>query len=451
MHRTLLFIPHEIAGIPVVGVGWLLILLGIFVACRLVFAASKKSDLSQVISSEGLLWGGLALAIVFILPMVELKNVDGDPVGIAIRGYGIFLVCGVGSAIGLAAYRAKRYGINVEIIYAMAPWLFICGIVGARLFYVIQYFDKFKGATFGDTARNLMMFNEGGLVVYGAFIGGFLAGTVFVIKHKLSFLRMGDIIVPCLFIGVFFGRIGCLMNGCCYGGRCEEGWSAIHFPPNSPVYVDQLTKGELLGMKVDEDTGKILSVVDGSLAQGRGIEPGQKYRGGQWNPEPRMAASREIPEENVRLGWIADVNGVKHHFEPSDLPSTALPVQAAQLISSISSLVLCIILCALSRFFTRPGLIMMSGFALYAMLRFGLEIVRVDESGQFNTRLTISQWVSIVVLTGAVVGFLWIYRLGNANDESPLALETPATDRTSEGEIEIPSDRRQRGKGTRRS
>ena len=261
MHRTLLFIPHEIAGIPVCGVGWLLAMLVGFIVVRLVLAHRAQQSIGDIVSSEGLLWGGIAAAIVFVLPMVELKNVNGDPVGIAVRGYGVFLVLGIASAIGLAAVRAQRYGVNPEIIFSVAPWAFIAGILGARIFYVIQYFERFQADTLAQTLRNMLMFNEGGLVVYGSFIGGFLAVSYFVIRNKLSYLTLGDIIVPCLFLGVFFGRIGCLMNGCCYGGRCaEDQFMALHFPPGSPVYNDQLATGELLGLKIDMASGEILSV-----------------------------------------------------------------------------------------------------------------------------------------------------------------------------------------------
>ena len=153
--------------------------------------------------------------------MVELKNLDGDPIGMAIRGYGVMLLTGVISAVGLSAYRAKRHGIDPEIVFSMAPWAFFGGIIGARLFFVMQYWDQFSDETIGRTIGNILKFTEGGLVVYGSFIGGFLAVGYYIARHRLPLLKFGDVIVPCIFIGVFFGRIGCLMNGCCYGGRCE--------------------------------------------------------------------------------------------------------------------------------------------------------------------------------------------------------------------------------------
>ncbi|TWT93804.1 prolipoprotein diacylglyceryl transferase [Stieleria varia] len=408
MRRTLLFIPHEIAGLPVFGIGWILILFAIFVVVRLLVARRSGQSFGELIASESILWGIVAAAIVFVLPMVELKNLEGEPVGVAVRGYGVFLLIAVVSSVALAAIRAKRSGMNPETIYSLAPWVFVAGIVGARVFYVVQYFENFVGETPGQTVRNMLMFNEGGLVVYGSFIGGFLAAVGFVYWRKLPLLKLGDIIVPCMFLGVFFGRLGCLMNGCCYGGRCDDGVMALHFPPGSRVYEDQAASGELIGLRVDEETGRILAVEEDSLAAQRGIEEGQIFRGA-YPVRPRAdSEALKLPAEDVPRPWVVEVSGREYPFRPDELPPKALPVRAAQIISSVSALTLCIALCFLSRWKFRDGTLMMLGFASYAVLRFVLEIVRVDEAGQFDTALTISQWVSIVVLICSVAGMAWI-------------------------------------------
>lgn len=61
---------------------------------------------------------------------------------------------------------------------------------------------------------------------------------------------------------------------------------------------------------------------------------------------------------------------------------------------------------------------MFVGFASYAVLRFVLEIVRVDEAGQFNTSLSISQWVSLVVFLLSVMGLVWVYLFRSVAAES---------------------------------
>ncbi len=67
-------------------------------------------------------------------------------------------------------------------------------------------------------------------MVYGAFAGGVVAATIFFIRHKLPVLKFADIVAPCLVLGLALGRVGCFLNGCCYGGLCDRPW-AVTFPP----------------------------------------------------------------------------------------------------------------------------------------------------------------------------------------------------------------------------
>lgn len=410
MRRTLFLIPHEIGGIPVFGIGWLLALFLVGFAVRLVIARNRGQSIPDMLLNEGLMWGAVAAAVVFLLPTVELQNLDGEPVGMAVRGYGVMLLTGVGCAVLLAAYRAKQRGFDPELIYSIAPWAFFGGIIGARLFFVIQYRDDFIADSIGQTIANMLKFTEGGLVVYGSFIGGFLAVSFYLILRKLPWLKFGDVIVPCMFLGVFFGRIGCVMNGCCYGGRCEDNALALNFPPTSPVYQEQLRSGDLLGIQFDPDTRVIESVREGSLAADAGIQAGTHLDTFADDLTPLETASREIPREDARTGVVMTVDGRRYRWSPEELPATAMPVFAAQLLSSICSLILCGLLCAIPPNKFRDGTVMMLGFAGYAVLRFVLELVRVDEGGQFGTDLSISQWVSVIVLSGSILGSWWIYR-----------------------------------------
>jgi phosphatidylglycerol:prolipoprotein diacylglycerol transferase len=355
------------------------------------------------------MWAAFLFAIWWVLPRVEVTNVDGEPIGMAIRGYGVMLLLGVASAVALAAYRAKQRGIDPDVIYSLVPWAFIPGILGARLFFVIQYRDQFIGDSLGETVGNMLRFTEGGLVVYGSFIGGFIGVTYYILRHGLSWLRLGDIIIPCLFIGLAFGRIGCLMNGCCYGGRCEESRFALHFPATSPVYDDQIRSGELLGFRYDASTRVIESVRKGSLADQAGIRAGARLDALADDRTSLETAPRSIPKEDAATGVIATIDGKRYRWGTDELPTRALPVYPTQLISSVSGLLLCLGLCSLPTGRMRDGSVMMLGFAGYAIMRFVLELIRVDEAGQFGTSLSISQWVSLVVLACSVTGLAWLY------------------------------------------
>src|SRR5262249_1572767 len=78
--------------------------------------------------------------------------------------------------------------------------------------------------------------------------------------HKKVPLRLGmDIIAPCLMIGLGFGRIGCYLNGCCYGAVCAESWApSVTFPYHSIPYEEEFSRGELTvdqGLLVPSDRG----------------------------------------------------------------------------------------------------------------------------------------------------------------------------------------------------
>ena len=79
-------------------------------------------------------------------------------------------------------------------------------------------------------SREIFMIQHGGLVYYGGLIGATLAGFIYVHWKKLPMWKMADVLAPSIALGSVFGRIGCLLNGCCYGRACDLPW-ADHFPP----------------------------------------------------------------------------------------------------------------------------------------------------------------------------------------------------------------------------
>lgn len=420
MRRTLLLIPHEVASLPIFGFGWILALMVVAAIGVTIYLASQRQSVSQYWQQSGLLWGVFAAAVVFLLPNAELLNSQGQPVGLAIRGYGVMLLAGVVAAVALALARARRYGIPEEVILGIAPWAVVGGIIGARTFYVIEYRDKFFSADMLLTLRRILNFTEGGLVVYGSFIGGFAAAAGYILYKRLPLLRLGDVIIPTMFIGLALGRIGCLLNGCCYGGPCPDNSWALRFPNGSPVYQDQLESGQLVGIELNSDHSEVRSVVPNSLAAAEGIEAGDRVeKFGFVRSLEQVTADR--PMEEAPYGLLAVIEGQDHYWSAAELPRVADPVKPTQIMGAIGGLFLCVSLCFASRFVHRDGLIMLSGFAGYAVMRFGMEILRNDEPGQFGTHLTISQWVSIVVLIISLAAWVWLLWFAPRRSQSELA------------------------------
>ena len=79
------------------------------------------------------------------------------------------------------------------------------------------------------------MIQHGGLVYYGGLIGATVAGIGYLRWKKLPVWKIADILAPSIALGSVFGRIGCLLNGCCYGRACDLPW-AIHFPADHETH-----------------------------------------------------------------------------------------------------------------------------------------------------------------------------------------------------------------------
>ncbi len=125
-----------------------------------------------------------------------------------------------------ATRRAHRANVHGDIIADVTLWLMFGSIIGARTVYVTTYWkQEFASQPFSE----IFMVQHGGLVFYGGLIGATVAGTIFLAWKKLPVWKIADILAPSIALGSVFGRIGCLMNGCCYGYPCELPW-AIHFP-----------------------------------------------------------------------------------------------------------------------------------------------------------------------------------------------------------------------------
>lgn len=146
---------------------------------------------------------------------------------VTVHWFGVCIALAFLAGMWTAARRAPLTGIAGEhIADLVVPWLLIGGIIGARTMFVVTYWhDEFAGKPLWE----IFMIQRGGLVFYGGLIGASLAVVIFALIKKLSVWKLADILAPSIALGSMFGRIGCLMNGCCFGRACDLPW-AIRFP-----------------------------------------------------------------------------------------------------------------------------------------------------------------------------------------------------------------------------
>ena len=150
---------------------------------------------------------------------------------LTVHWYGVMLALAFLAGIWTAGRRAPRNGIAGEKIADIGLWLIVGAVVGARTLFVISYWrEEFAGKPLWE----IFMVQHGGLVYYGGLIGATLAGVLYARARNLPLWKVADILAPSIALGYVFGRIGCLMNGCCYGRACSLPW-AIRFPEGNPL------------------------------------------------------------------------------------------------------------------------------------------------------------------------------------------------------------------------
>ena len=408
MLQTLFHIPNDIYfGLPIFGFGWLLLFWSIGSVVLLMWLARRQGSNAET-------WGYVPLlllvgaAIWFLLPKLCVP-----PRGLPIRGYGVMLLVAVAAGVGLAAWRARRLGVDPELIFAMAFWMFIPGIVGARMFYVIEYWSDFQKDTFGQTLVAMINVTQGGLVVYGSLIGGILGLLGFIARYKMPPLATFDLIAPTLALGMGIGRLGCLLNGCCYGDLCDSPW-AITFPAGSPPHVRQVQRGQtfLHGLKVvgdRYDRPVITEVRPGSPAHKHRLKPDQQIDSINGRAihsiEEAQMVLLNAHKGQARIS-ITTLGAPSTHQWPLEGPAPrSLPVHPTQLYASLNGLLLCLFLLAYAPFCRRDGELWAMTLTLYPITRFLLEMIRADEPPVWMG-MTISQNVSLVLLFCAIA--LWI-------------------------------------------
>lgn len=143
---------------------------------------------------------------------------------LTIHSYGFFISLGFTFGILLAAWRAKDYGVEVGTILDMAIYTIIAAIVGSRILYVIVNYRDYMA----DPLKAFYI-HKGGLVFYGGLVGVLIALSFYIVKNKMNYFSTADLLIVCLPLGHFFGRLGCFLNGCCYGGHTDCAFGIV-FP-----------------------------------------------------------------------------------------------------------------------------------------------------------------------------------------------------------------------------
>ncbi len=362
-----------------------------------------------------------------------------------IRSYGFMLMIGFFSAAYIAAKRAERVRANPDVVLNCAIFALIGSMIGARLFYVVHYWDQF--ALKDQPLRAIIDISKGGMELFGGIAGAMLFILVYLLIRRDSIRLYLDILTPGLMWGLAFGRLGCFLNGCCWGGVCQgtvaEHWG-VQFPYGSPAHVRQYddrqvkVPAELLaavppGRFFPIPRDQVFMNPEDRGKHARALEQARKdYAYVQkLNPDSEFAKqARQKVEQfktqvekeeleyaaiNRSLGmfWSSEYSGQK--ITPSELEdlagkSRSLKVHPTQLYATINAFFASFFLAWLFRVRRRHGIVFAAWLMTYPWTRVILENIRVDNPTD-TFGLTVSSALSLaMVLVGAAL-LLWFRRL----------------------------------------
>jgi phosphatidylglycerol:prolipoprotein diacylglycerol transferase len=343
---------------------------------------------------------------------------------VTVKSYGLMMVVGFLAAVTVIRLLSRRFTQDPQHITNAALYSLIAGVVGARVFFVVHYFEQFR-----DDPLGVFAIWRGGLELLGGVLLAIAVILLYIKYHKLPLRHYLDTLAVGLMMALVFGRIGCFLNGCCYGKPTDLPWG-IRFPYGSFAYRSQVHP--------DPERGRSEPHLDlpedyfGYQTEDMEYSPDLK----PWElltPEQREA---------VREG-----------------PYRCLPVHPTQFYTSGAAGLCCLILYGFWRrsqkaeqtgrhgLLTKPGSVFSLMFVLYGVMRFTMELFRDDNPYEIGW-LTVSQLIGIGLVTlGA--GLLVFYTL--ARPETVRATERESKGAaTSAAPAKTRSSAKREGQGKRR-
>lgn len=149
---------------------------------------------------------------------------------LTVYSYGLLMVLGILAGTALAYWRARRRNYHAEAIWDLVLYVTVAGLLGARLWEVV-----FSWSYYGQHPGEILAIWRGGLSVQGSILGAAPVVYWYTRKHGIDFWRLADIMVPGVLLGQAIGRLGCFLNGCCFGVP-TGGPLGVVFPPGTDAY-----------------------------------------------------------------------------------------------------------------------------------------------------------------------------------------------------------------------
>jgi phosphatidylglycerol:prolipoprotein diacylglycerol transferase len=154
--------------------------------------------------------------------------------GFEVHSYGVMMVIAFLVAMYIVQIRAAKYGLEKNQVGDLCFWALVAGVIGARVIFILQDLPYYLAHR-----SELWSLQFRGLTSFGGLLFGMAAVIIWGIRNKIPLLHLLDLSAPAFVVGHAIGRVGCLLNGCCFGGACSptlpwgihvEGSSVLHHP-----------------------------------------------------------------------------------------------------------------------------------------------------------------------------------------------------------------------------
>ena len=146
--------------------------------------------------------------------------------GKEIHSYGVMAALGFAAGLLTWAWLGRREARPPGFASDLGFWLMASGIVGSRLAYVFANWAYYRAAPL-----EIVRIDQGGLIFYGGFLLACVVLVLFARHHRVPLWHLADFAIPALAIGHGLGRVGCFLNGCCYGRPAGDAFCGIAYPP----------------------------------------------------------------------------------------------------------------------------------------------------------------------------------------------------------------------------
>jgi phosphatidylglycerol:prolipoprotein diacylglycerol transferase len=352
---------------------------------------------------------------VLFRPSWLFESANGQWYDLPIYGYGAMLFLAFFFCTWMAARLAKMQGIPLtwQNMQDVCIWLFVCGIAAARITFMIQY---------GVRPDEFYKIWEGGLVFYGSAIGGvvgYFGAYYFILrKYNISTWKMADIIAPCGALGLALGRLGCLLNGCCFGNVACPDCPHISFKLPTDPRIKMVERGyqTAAGFTMSSDPNdhlrdkRVDKVEPGSEAYRAGLRDGDVILkvNDKSNVDPYYAVGSPKEWERGKNDLALEVRHLNGNVEDIDFQPWTIGLHPTQLYETTSMMLLFMLMVAYMPFRRHDGEVMVLFMLGYAVHRFLNEMLRTD-TDRVAFDMTLSQNVSILVFVGGLVLALIIW------------------------------------------